>query len=1440
MKKKLLLIAGILLSTSNIHAATLFGIVSERSATELAAGAKQFSRKNPEHKLILRTPAQLAKLSDQQINLYIKNADAILLGAVFGDGVTRIERLIKNAPLNKNSPIFVTNSDRRLTRLSRLHGEDIFNGINNEDLRTLTHSPGISISYQQHVKKLSQQFPKQTAWLQARSYWQGRGGHNMSGLIAWLLQHNDKHIVVPQAQPQSAVRYYQHGQILPVQHLKFKKDIPVAIVLDYKTGDRAGDRELLDAICTQIEKRNQQCFAILARWGEASMQAIKNINNIIKPAKASILVSLQDFAIGGGQYRKNVTKILTRLNIPVVKGIRLTDRTTTEWQLSTDGIPWDGVHYRVAMPELQGISQPMILATASLPYIDKLTGLRLSPSRPVLEQVEQLASRVTNWTKLQQLDNSKKRVALIYYNHPPGRHNIGADNLDVPASLWHILNQLKQSGYDTGMLPNDQQSLLDLIQQRGINLPNDNGALAEMSGNIATLSLAKYQQWFKTLAPRVQDEMIYGPLGYLQSSLFNAVKLNKPGLGKMLLQHVGSDIEHLLEGVKHPARNRALDLFKQFKQYANALLKGENTQDKITKLTKALHATGIEGIRGWGKAPGNVMVFNNELLIPGLQFGNVFIGPQPPRGWEVNEELLHANLSFPPTHQYLGFYYWVKHQFKADALVHLGRHSTYEFLPQRRVGLTKDDYPSLIASDIPGIYPYIVDGVGEGIQAKRRGLAVMIDHLTPPLNTTELYDDLLTLRQLIESYESAQEKSPTRHRAVKNIRNMIDTMKLRSELETIMKDELQIRGITFEQVDDEMLVHEVGHYLTQMQEQFMPIGLHIFGKDWDKAAIDMMLGSIDQPDNKALPKLLADSPRHERMALLAALNGKFIAPGKGNDPIRTPESLPTGRNFHALDSSLIPSRIGYQLGLELANQTRKETKFNSEEREAIILWASDTVRDEGVMVAFGLDMMGIQPVWNSRGKFNGLKRLTMSQQRVRRDTLFTTSGLFRDLYANLLVWLDRAVLLALDGASLTIMQQHPELKDALNAALQPISEMREPGNESFAINEIAAHWVKQTQELLKENLSAAQAGRQASLKLFGDAPGSYGAGVNRLVERSASWEKRQQISDSYISRLGHAYGINIDGLAAHKMFKENLKHVQNTYLGRSSNLYGLMDNNDVFDYMGGMSMAVESLSGKVPNNRVIQHANPEKAHLQSLDSALLQELRGQFLNPVWIKGLMKHDYAGARTMGSEFLEYLWGWQVTNPEIIKSWVWDEVKDVYLDDRHNLGLDKFLEQGHNVHVKTNMLAIMLVAAHKGFWQADEETLKELAEKFAQLVAEHGLPGSGHTQPDHPMLEWIKTKIDIELANKLTAVQNAARGDITPAVNVPSSIAQLDISQLDPAQEEQAAKVQQTTKEQQTESEVHELNQQSKTLAWLLLLATLFIIAGGFIHGRQQFKN
>ena len=221
-------------------------------------------------------------------------------------------------------------------------------------------------------------------------------------------------------------------------------------------------------------------------------------------------------------------------------------------------------------------------------------------------------------------------------------------------------------------------------------------------------------------------------------------------------------------------------------------------------------------------------------------------------------------MSFPPTHQYLAFYLYLREVFGADALVHVGRHSTYEFLPKRSVGLGKTDYPGNLIGALPSIYPYIVDGVGEGIQAKRRGSAIMIDHLTPPLAITELYDDLLSLRQLIESAEAASDEL-TRARAVDALRIMIDDLELKDELERSMDEELKVRGVGFDQIDDEFLLHEVGHYLTNIQEQFMPLGLHTFGKNWEPSAIETMLVSMSDGDKEGVRMDRSETWRRDLM-----------------------------------------------------------------------------------------------------------------------------------------------------------------------------------------------------------------------------------------------------------------------------------------------------------------------------------------------------------------------------------------------------------------------------------------------------------------------------------------------------------------------------------------------------------------------------------------------
>ena len=591
-------------------------------------------------------------------------------------------------------------------------------------------------------------------------------------------------------------------------------------------------------------------------------------------------------------------------------------------------------------------------------------------------------------------------------------------------------------------------------------------------------------------------------------------------------------------------------------------------------------------------------------------------------------------------------------------------------------------------------------------------------------------------------------------------------------------------------------------------------------------------------------ELLRRSPSAEASALLAGLDGKYISPGKGNDPIWTPEVLPTGRNFFAVDGSLIPSPVGYQLGVEMAAAARLKraaTPPSSEkvpDANALVLWASETVRDEGAMIAFGFDMLGMKPVWNSRGIFKGLERLDIAgvaeggQLRTRRDMIFTTSGLFRDLYGAQLVWLERAALMVLDASAIYVQQNYPALTIALNHALEPLGNLQNPGREPLSVNHVAARWVDDARKSLTEGSSPMQAGKRAAYRAFGAPPGAYGAGVNRMVERSGSWEQRQEVARVSLNRMGHAYGPELAGEPRQAEFSERLATVSNTYLGRAGNLYGILDTNDSFDYLGGLSLAVETQRGEAPDNYILLHADRHNYSVEPLQKALLRELRGQHLNPQWLQPLMEEGYAGARTMGSEFLEYLWGWQVTNPGIVKSWVWNEVKSVYLDDRLGLGLDEFLEQEHNVHVLTNMLAIMLVSAQKEFWEASQETIAEVAERFAELVFANGLPGSGDTSSSHLLYDWLETYFPPEKYAQLRSVATAAQVDYQIAQG-PAEISEIVM------QPEEPASVADSTARQSIDETADAVRQQPLPVppVYILLAACLALIVLGWILGTRR---
>ncbi len=1391
-------------------AAELLVLVSDRSTPVVVAAAHRHLATHPDHSVVVRSVSQLNELDEEALHTLAAQSNAVLMLGVFGDVVERLHSL--NWPASQHR--YVLHSDRRLLALHRdRHGAIFSKGIPESVVgdREAVGDP-------QRLRDKQQSFAPFRDWLQARAYWVNRSVANTQALLALAASAGAEQAPVQDVaplrfalhQPSAEPRWLTAEQLPEVLARK-----ATAWIVDHDSGDLAGEWQLHRELCRELAV---QCVSVLAAWGQASVEAIATIQQLVSghlQGVATGVLALQDFVIGGGEGRAPVTDLLAAINVPVLKGVRLGEWSGADYRLSPEGIPRQSVHYRVAMPELQGVSQPVVLALADDARIDPVTGARVANSVPQTAEVARQARRLRGWLNLSQKANGQKRLAIVYYNHPPGRHNIGADNLNVPESLLEILRGLKAAGYDTGTLPKDADALLDILQARGVNLPEDAAALARMSREVATMSAEGYGSWFATLPAAVQAEMRNGPLAALDVRLraaaaeaqklrSNTLRQSRLDMLQDNLHNAVRDLHHALDGLRHPGRERALALLEQLEvSYQRAIDQARagaepDWSDSEPRL-RALLAMGIEGIRGWGEVPGKVMVWEKQLLIPGVQFGKIFVGPQPPRGWEINEELLHANLSFPPPHQYLAFYHHIQHTVKADAVIHLGRHSTYEFLPRRSLGLSADDYPSIVAGDLPGLYPYIVDGVGEGIQAKRRGLAVMIDHLTPPLAITELYDELLELRQLIESAEAATDDA-TRDRAIVRLRRVIDEAGLREELIASMDEELQVRGVGFDDIDEDFLLHEVGHYLTKLQESFMPLGLHVFGRDWSDTAVDTMLASMrdgdaGQSDSERWREDLRRSPAAEMAALLNGLNGGFVAPGKGNDPIRTPEALPTGRNFYALDGSLLPTRTGYDIGQQLAARVLSGEDTNIEghqpgerNKQGVILWASDAVRDEGAMIAFGLKLLGVRPVWNSRGIIKGLERLPLGKSQPRRlDVLFTTSGLFRDLYGEHLVLLERASLMALAASRDTIVAQYPALALALRGALAPLGDEYDAGQEPLEHNLVAANWVNEARAMLRAQpeQDGAALGRQASLRVFGIAPGAYGAGVNRLAERSSAWQERRELADVFIQRMGHVYGSDLAGESAQNLFRQQLAGVSQTYLGRASNLYGLIDNNDAFDYLGGLNLAVEAVTGSQPGSAVINHADNRKLRIESLSEALLGELRGRFLNPQWIKPLMDEGYAGARTMGSEFVEYLWGWQVTSPEIVNDRVWEEVKAVYIDDRLDLGVDTFLAEGHRRHVQSNILAIMLVAIDKGFWNADATARQQLAEQFATNIIEGGLPGSGHTHPDHPMYDLVKSLVTPEQAAALEQVLARSRIVAPSPASNPSRIRQLEINDA-PAQD------------------------------------------------------
>ncbi len=752
----------------------------------------------------------------------------------------------------------------------------------------------------------------------------------------------------------------------------------------------------------------------------------------------------------------------------------------------------------------------------------------------------------------------------------------------------------------------------------------------------------------------------------------------------------------------------------------------------------------------WGPPPGDIMVYSGELVVPGAFLGNIFIGPQPLRGWcDGSEEdivrRIHSGV-LPPPHQYIAFYLWLQNGWKADAVVHLGTHGTLEWLPGRSAGLGGDDWPDVLIGNLPDIYPYIVNNPGEGTQAKRRGYAVIIDHLIPTVVQPGLYGELEELNQLVSEYREALD-SGNQERAAR-LKELILEKAAASGIDRDL-------GIDLFSEDFSRVISLLHEYLEELAAELMPYGLHTFGQPPQGELLDQMVSSIVNYDYAARAgssgqireNLLLTT--NEIRNLIRALAGEFIEPGPGRDPVRFPDALPTGRNFVSFDPRKVPDMAAWKIGREAADQLL--TRYCDEngrypETVGVVLWAIETMCTQGETVGLIFRLIGVEPVYDASGRVTKVKVTPLEElvdkkgrPRPRIDVLVTISGLFRDTFAYTVSLLDDAFRLVAQ------LDENPQS------------------------NLVKKHCEDVAARLTEAGMSPGKAAELAAARIFGEPPGTYGTGVSDMVKATSVWNDAQDLIDTYQARMSYIYGKNIYGEQALEAFRQMLSTVEAVTQVRDS-LYGVLDNDDVYQYLGGLKMAAEAESGRAVSAYIVntRHAaDSSKVKVESFSEFVGAELKTRVLNPKWIEGMLKEGFAGSRAI-SDHIANLFGVAATLGGV-SDWAWQQVVNTFVFD------DNIRAQLNPYHLQA-IAGWALEAARRDMWHTDPETLQKLSGAYIQSAAQYGVVCCHHTCANLVFNEWIAnyTAVDRDTWNSFRqAFEEATKKALVDMVEPPSSV-------------------------------------------------------------------
>ncbi|MBN7819354.1 cobaltochelatase subunit CobN [Bowmanella yangjiangensis] len=1027
--------------------------------------------------------------------------------------------------------------------------------------------------------------------------------------------------------------------------LNLDKNLPLVGIAIHRSVVDYEQQQIVDAMIRGIESKGGRAFGFFFEGEDQALNYTELLQDEQGNTRADLLINYRSL-----HYVEKRRKEFELLGVPVLHALNYTEGDEAAFSADHAGISPGLTPFFLVMPEDTGSADPQIIAASK-------------DGRKVVMQAQMnaLVERAFNHANLKHINNADKKVATFIWNYPPGEKNIGAAFLDVPASIAEIARAMHEQGYQVDT-PAAQQ-LIDAAGQllRPYYRNEDTEGLVE-KGLADYLPLQTYLAWFNRLP----------------------------------------------ESVRAPIVER------------------------------------------WGDAQDSHMltVHNGQphFVIPRMQLGNLIVLPQGVRGETAKEHAAsYHSTKTPINHSYLAIYLYARQVFGANALIHLGTHGSQEWLMGKERGLSVFDAPNLAIGNLPVFYPYIIDNVGEAMQAKRRGRATMLSHLTPGFAKAGLYADVAKLNELINNHlmlDQGQTRDNTRDKIIQ----LADELNILADLALTKQ---QLAG-SFEEY-----LSRIQDHLTALSEQSQPLGVHTFGllpQDahlystilqilgesfmqqaaeyeqqqgltlpaalrLDKNAV-LALEAIDgfqllhafitgQPTpnlTASLTTKLNEAREHwdnfqqiaEVQNLLKALSGQYIPVSHGGDPIRNPQAAPTGRNLIGFNPSKVPSPEAYQAGVAVMKQTiadyvAKHGRYP--QKLAFSLWSLETMRHQGALEAQILYALGVKPVWNAQGQMTDTEIIPYSElKRPRIDVVVSATGLYRDAFPNVMLWLADAI--------------------------DKIAKLKEENNFVYK------HTSALKTQLLASGKTDEDADYLSSVRIFSNQSGAYGTGLAGKALASDTWEDDSDMAQTYLRRMGFAFGKDetrwSENVEDAQLYAKVLSGTDAVIFSRSTNLYALMTNDDPFQYFGGVGLAVRHLDGQTPEMYVSNLRRVDDVKSQTMTDFLNQEMRSRYFHPRWIGAMQEAGYAGATAI-LDRMNNMWGWEVMTPEAVRDDQWQEFFDVYVDDKYQLDMKAFFEK-HNADALAQMLERMLEAVRKGYWQADAQTLKRMLEEYQDLASRY----------------------------------------------------------------------------------------------------------------------